>query len=141
MLSSVSISKDGVISAVFTNGKVSPLAQLAIATFANVGGLSREGNNLFSETGQSGQALIGAGDTAGRGTVQQGVLEQSNVDVAKEFRWAALVHTETGKVLASRRVDNDPPAIQALIDQTIGRLSDAAMQEIDRCLRQTLGLP
>ncbi|MER7461267.1 IS110 family transposase [Micromonospora sp. NPDC126480] len=38
------------------------------------------------------------------------------VDVAKEFHWAALVHTETGKVLASRRVDNDPPAIQALID-------------------------
>jgi transposase len=38
------------------------------------------------------------------------------VDVAKEFHWAALVHAETGKVLASRRVDNDPPAIQALVD-------------------------
>jgi transposase len=38
------------------------------------------------------------------------------VDVAKEFHWAALVHAETGKVLVSRRIDNDPPAIQALID-------------------------
>jgi transposase len=38
------------------------------------------------------------------------------VDVAKEFHWAALVHAETGRVLASRKVDNDPPAIQALID-------------------------
>jgi transposase len=38
------------------------------------------------------------------------------VDVAKEFHWAALVHAETGTLLASRRVDNDPPAVQALID-------------------------
>lgn len=38
------------------------------------------------------------------------------VDVAKEFHWAALVHAETGRVLTSRKVDNDPPAIQALID-------------------------
>jgi transposase len=39
------------------------------------------------------------------------------VDVAKEFHWAALVHAESGTVLASRRVDNDPPAIQGLIDE------------------------
>ena len=38
------------------------------------------------------------------------------VDIAKEFHWAALVHAETGRVLISRKVDNDPPAIQALID-------------------------
>ena len=38
------------------------------------------------------------------------------VDVAKEFHWATMVHAETGTVLASRRVDNDPPAIQELID-------------------------
>ncbi|MFI6333228.1 IS110 family transposase [Micromonospora chersina] len=38
------------------------------------------------------------------------------VDVAKQFHWAALVHAETGKVLVSRKVDNDPAAIQALID-------------------------
>jgi len=39
------------------------------------------------------------------------------VDVAKEFHWAVLVHAETGRVLASRKVDNDPTAIQALIDE------------------------
>jgi mRNA interferase MazF len=36
---------------------------------------------------------------------------------------------------------NLPTAEQALIDQTIGRLSDAAMAEIDRCPKATLGLP
>ena len=39
------------------------------------------------------------------------------VDVAKEFHWVALVHAETGKVLASHKVNNDPAAIQALIDE------------------------
>ncbi len=42
------------------------------------------------------------------------------VDVAKEFHWAALVRVETGKVLASHRVGNDPPAIQAFIEEVRG---------------------
>ena len=112
VLSSVSISKDGIISGVFTNGKVTPLAQLAIATFANVGGLSRDGNNLFSETGQSGQALIGAGGTAGRGSVQQGVLEQSNVDVAQEF--TQLIVAQRGYEVNARTVSVSDTVLQDL---------------------------
>jgi flagellar hook protein FlgE len=84
-LTSVNVGKDGTISGVFSNGKVTPLATLAIASFANQSGLQREGNNLMSVTSQSGEALVGAGESAGRGAVQQGVLEQSNVDVATEF--------------------------------------------------------
>lgn len=39
------------------------------------------------------------------------------IDVAKEFHWAALVHAETGTVLISRKVVNDPAAIHQLIDE------------------------
>lgn len=39
------------------------------------------------------------------------------VDVAKEFHWAALVHAESGKVLASHKVDNDPAAIQGFVNE------------------------
>jgi flagellar hook protein FlgE len=111
-LSSVSIAKDGVISGVFTNGKVSPLAQLAIATFANAGGLSRAGNNLFTQTGQSGEALIGAGLTADRGSVQQGVLEQSNVDVAREF--TQLIVAQRGYEVNARTVSVSDQVLQDL---------------------------
>ena len=38
------------------------------------------------------------------------------LDVAKEFHWAAVVHAETGAVITSRRVDNDPQAIHTLIE-------------------------
>jgi hypothetical protein len=64
--------------------------------------------------------------TAGRATREQPMGERSGmavavgIDVAKEFHWVALVHAETGKVLGSRKVDNDPPAIQELIDDIRG---------------------
>lgn len=42
---------------------------------------------------------------------------KAGIDVAKEFHWVAIVVAETGKVLVSRRVDNDPDSIDALITQ------------------------
>jgi transposase len=42
---------------------------------------------------------------------------KAGIDVAKEFHWVAIVVAETGKVLLSRRVDNDPDSIDALITQ------------------------
>jgi len=42
---------------------------------------------------------------------------KAGIDVAKEFHWVAIVAAETGKVLVSRRVDNDPDSIDALITQ------------------------
>jgi flagellar hook protein FlgE len=84
-LNSVEVGKDGIINGVFTNGRVLPLAQLAIATFANPGALSRESQNYYSLTSESGPALVGSGLSGGRGTVLQRTLENSNVDVALEF--------------------------------------------------------
>jgi flagellar hook protein FlgE len=111
-LQSVSIDKTGVIKGVFTNGKVIDLAQLAVASFANNEGLSRQGNNLYTATGQSGQAVLGAGASAGRGTVQQGVLEQSNVDVAAEF--TQLIIAQRGYEVNARTVSVSDQVLQAL---------------------------
>ena len=84
-LSNLSIGQDGTISGVFSNGQTLAIAQLAIASFANPGGLDRIGGNFYSTSANSGAALVGAGETAGRGTVQSGELESSNVDVSTEF--------------------------------------------------------
>ena len=84
-LSSLSIGQDGTISGVFSNGQTLAVAQLAIASFANAGGLDRVGNNYYATSANSGAALIGAGNTGGRGAVEQGELESSNVDVSTEF--------------------------------------------------------
>jgi len=111
-LTSVSIAADGTINGVFTNGKVAPLAQLAIADFTNPGGLSRQGDNLFTQTTQSGQPLVGAGGSGGRGTVQQGVLEQSNVDVALEF--TQLIIAQRGYEVNARTVTVSDQVLQDL---------------------------
>lgn len=85
MLQRMAIDKDGLISGIFSNGKDLTLGQVLLADFTNSGGLSSEGNNLYKETYDSGQPLIGAAGSSGRGLVQASTLELSNVDLAREF--------------------------------------------------------
>jgi flagellar basal-body rod protein FlgG len=59
---------------------------IQLATFQNPGGLNSIGQNLFQQTTASGDPIVGTpGGSDGLGTLQQGVLEQSNVDVVAEF--------------------------------------------------------
>lgn len=85
VLKSVNVGGDGVLEGLATNGVRIPIAQLAIANFVNEQALLSEGNNLFSETLNSGSAIVGKGLTGGRGQVVKGNLELSNVDIAYEF--------------------------------------------------------
>ncbi len=84
-LSKVSLTADGIIEGISTNGRVIPLAQLAIASFQNQGALEAVGANYFRQSANSGNAQIGTALAAGRGSVQGGELENSNVDIAQEF--------------------------------------------------------
>jgi flagellar basal-body rod protein FlgG len=59
---------------------------IQLATFQNPGGLNSVGQNMFLQTTASGDPIVGTpGGADGVGTLQQGVLEQSNVDVVQEF--------------------------------------------------------
>ena len=76
---------DGTITGSFSNGKTQALGQLALATFANNNGLQLQGDTDFTPTLASGQAVVGAAGSGGRGTLSGGALEMSNVDIATEF--------------------------------------------------------
>ncbi len=84
-LTGVSVGREGLISGVFSNGEIKPLAQLALAMFQSPWGLVKEGNNLWAETVESGNVSVGLPQTAGRGEIASNSLEQSNVDIATEF--------------------------------------------------------
>ncbi len=84
-LDKFTIGSDGLITGIYTNGLTKTLAQIAMATFNNSSGLLKDGNNLFSESTNSGTAQKGAAGTGGRGTINNGVLEMSNVDLAQTF--------------------------------------------------------
>lgn len=94
VLESFTIGRNGVINGVFTNGLMQDIGQVALAVFPNVGGLARSGSNMFDETPASGTAQVGLPNTAGRGEVAGGVLEQSNVDLATEF--SNMIVTQRG---------------------------------------------
>lgn len=84
-LSNITIAQDGSVQGAFTNGQVRTLAQIALATFQNEGGLSRTGGNAFSQTNASGLAQIGTAGVGRFGGIVSGSLEQSNVSLADQF--------------------------------------------------------
>jgi flagellar hook protein FlgE len=78
------IDSDGIIYGKYSNGEPRPLAQLALATFNNAGGLVKKGSNMWAATTDSGPAVIGTVGS-GVGKLFTNSLEQSNVDLAQEF--------------------------------------------------------
>jgi len=83
---SVAIAADGTISA-SVPGQTQPvqLGKLQLATFANPAGLAAQGSTLFRETSASGAAVLGNPGEGGAGSIRQGMLEVSNVNVVEEM--------------------------------------------------------
>ncbi|MGD0929828.1 MAG: flagellar basal-body rod protein FlgG [Candidatus Korobacteraceae bacterium] len=92
----VTIPADALTITIGTDGTVSvtqpgqtqaqQVGAIQLATFQNPGGLNSVGQNMFLQTTASGDPIVGTpGGADGLGTLQQGVLEQSNVNVVQEF--------------------------------------------------------
>jgi flagellar hook protein FlgE len=84
-LSGVDIVETGEITARFTNGQSRTLGQVALANFANTQGLRQLGDTQWSETFDSGSALVAAPGSGTLGLVQSGALEGSNVDLTEQL--------------------------------------------------------
>jgi len=82
----ITIGRDGTVTAV-TNDQAAPinLGQVTLVNFINPQGLQAIGNNLFKETNASGDAAEGEPGLAGLGTIEQGTIESSNVEVVEEL--------------------------------------------------------
>jgi flagellar basal-body rod protein FlgG len=84
---SVSVGADGTVTVTLpgqTNAQ--QVGTIQLATFPNPGGLLANGNNLFTPTTASGDPIVGnPGGSEGLGTLQQGMLENSNINVVDEF--------------------------------------------------------
>jgi flagellar hook protein FlgE len=81
----IDIDASGIVQARFTNGRSTPLGQIAIANFANPQGLQQLGDSSWAETFASGQALRGQAGNSGFGLLQSGALEASNVDITEQL--------------------------------------------------------
>lgn len=81
----ITIEENGTVSGQFSNGRIQALGQLQLARFADPTGLRSIGNNAFVETLRSGQPITGPPSTSGLGRTISSTIEQSNVDLGKEF--------------------------------------------------------
>jgi flagellar basal-body rod protein FlgG len=80
------IGADGTVSVTLAGQNAAQqVGTIQLATFQNAGGLNPAGGNLFMATTASGDAITGTPGQTGLGTINQGFLEQSNVDIVKEM--------------------------------------------------------
>jgi flagellar hook protein FlgE len=113
-LQSISLSNDGTIMGVYSNSLREPIGKLAMATFANPGGLSKAGNTSYRVGDNSGQAVVGEAGTGGRGSLTAGALEMSNVDLAEEF--TGLIVAQRGFQANSRVITSSDEILQDLVN-------------------------
>jgi flagellar basal-body rod protein FlgG len=110
-METLGIGTDGTVSVVRSGQTTSEqLGQMQLAIFQNPGGLSRVGGNLYTPTAASGEATVGNPGEEGRGSLQQGVLENSNVQIVEEM---------VNLIIAQRAFETNSRAIQTA-DEMLG---------------------
>jgi flagellar hook protein FlgE len=101
-LQQVTVDTEGVIYGTFSNGESLEVAALRMAVFDNVQGLQRAGSNYYRNTPSAG-SVVNCQATQGRaGYVRQNCLEDSNVDIAREF--TNLIVAQQGYQVNARTV-------------------------------------
>ena len=81
----LSVGTDGIIQGRYSNGQTFAQGQVVLANFTNPNGLQALGNNQWSETSDSGPALVGAPGTSSLGALSSSTVEESNVDLTAEL--------------------------------------------------------
>ena len=112
---SVTVGQDGTVS-ITLQGKPAPstVGTIQLANFINPAGLEAKGQNLFAETGASGTPSANTPGTNGLGTLQQGYIETSNVNVVSEL--VNMIQTQRAYEMNSKSIQT--------ADQMLSKLSD-----------------
>jgi flagellar basal-body rod protein FlgG len=110
---SITVSSDGVVS-VKLPGSAQPsvVGNIELANFINPAGLEPRGQNLYSESLASGNPVNGAPGSAGMGTVMQGFVETSNVNVVQEL--VTMIQTQRAYEMNSKAIQTSDQMLQRL---------------------------
>ena len=110
---SITVSSDGVVTAKLP-GKPVPqqVGNIELANFINSAGLEPLGQNLFAESLASGNPITGAPGSTGLGTVMQGMVETSNVNVVQEL--VTMIQTQRAYEMNSKAIQTSDQMLQRL---------------------------
>ncbi len=112
-LSGIRVDETGTLIGSFTNGRSFGLAQVAMAKFTNNEGLESDGGNTFIQTSNSGDPVIGAASTGGKGFVQASSLEMSNVDLSRSL--TQLIVIQRGYQANSKTITTSDEMLNTLL--------------------------
>lgn len=111
----VTIAKDGVVSITQPGSSATTqIGTMQLATFINVGGLQSIGENLFLETASSGAPTPNTPGTNGSGSLNQGYVETSNVNVAEEL--VSMIQTQRAYELNSKIISTSDAMLAKLVE-------------------------
>jgi flagellar basal-body rod protein FlgG len=111
--SSIAIGADGVVTAQIP-GTVAPqsIGTIALANFLNPAGLEPKGQNLYAESTASGQPASGTPGANGLGSLMQGFVETSNVNVVQEL--VTMIQTQRAYEMNSKAIQTSDQMLQKL---------------------------
>jgi flagellar hook protein FlgE len=101
-LSTVSVNNEGIVIGTFSNGIKKDIASIQLALFQNTAGLETIGNNYYTPSANSGEAIATQAMSGSAGSIQGGALERSNADVANEF--ATMIKAQNGYQANARAI-------------------------------------
>lgn len=112
-LESYAIDSSGLITAKYKEGGSVVLGKMALTKFSNPEGLQKQGSNNYSASNNSGDPTFGFSGEEGFGSIRQGYLEMSNVDLATEF--TEMIVTSRAYQANSRSITTSDEMIQELL--------------------------
>ena len=114
---SISVAADGTVSVVIPGSSIATqVGNLQVTDFINPAGLQPLGKNLFAETASSGTPSAGNPGLNGLGTIMQGFIESSNVNVVEEL--VNMIETQSAYEINSRAISTSDQMLQFMTNNT-----------------------
>lgn len=114
VLRGISVDEDGVVTAAYSNGQLTPTYQIALVDFPSYEGLSKLGKNLYAESLASGQPMPGVAGNGRLGSITSNAIEMSNIDLAQEF--VKMITTQRAFQANSRVITTSDEILSELIN-------------------------
>nr|Q56326.1 RecName: Full=Flagellar hook protein FlgE [Treponema phagedenis]AAA73467.1 flagellar hook polypeptide [Treponema phagedenis] len=113
-LENFKIDQSGIITGVYSNGASREIGQLALAGFANQGGLEKAGENTYIQSNNSGIANITVSGVMGKGKLIAGTLEMSNVDLTDQF--TDMIITQRGFQAGAKTIQTSDTMLETVLN-------------------------
>lgn len=113
-LHSITVGRDGMITGVGDGGKTVVIGQIALVNVPNPEALEREGQSYYKAKANTGEITVNPSGQNSTGTIQSGVLEMSNVDLAREF--TEMITTQRGLQANTRIITVTDQVLEELVN-------------------------